>query len=121
MVVDQLHRQSMGRPWISVAFDIATRTVLGFHLSLSAPSATSVGLVMAMVCLPKDQWLRERNLKLDWRPAGVPRVLSLDNAKEFHSVALRRGCERYGISLEYRPPGRPQSPRSASSVPSMDL
>ena len=36
------------------------------------------------------------------------RLLSLDNAKEFHSLALRRGCEKYGISLEYRPPGRPR-------------
>ncbi len=108
MVVDAMHRLSMGRPWITVAFDIATRTVLGFYLSLSAPSATSVGLVMAMACLPKDQWLRARSLKLDWKPAGIPRLLSLDNAKEFHSLALRRGCEKYGISLEYRPPGRPR-------------
>jgi putative transposase len=29
-------------------------------------------------------------------------------ARSFHSLALTRGCERYGISLEYRPPGRPQ-------------
>lgn len=108
MVVDAVHRQSMGRPWITVAFDIATRTVLGFHLSLSAPSSTSVGLVMAMARLPKAQWLRTRNLKLDWKPPGIPRLLSLDNAKEFHSLALRRGCEKYGISLQYRPPGRPQ-------------
>ena len=108
MVVDQVHRQSLGRPWISVAFDIATRAVLGFHLSLNAPSATSVGMVMAMACLPKHQWLLERSLKLRWAPAGIPRLLSLDNAKEFHSVALRRGCEKYGIILDYRPPGRPQ-------------
>jgi putative transposase len=25
MVVDEIHRQSMGRPWVTVAFDIATR------------------------------------------------------------------------------------------------
>jgi putative transposase len=48
----------MGRPWITVAFDIATRVVLGFALRLEPPSATSVGLALAMACLPKDQWLR---------------------------------------------------------------
>jgi putative transposase len=37
MVVDEIHRQSMGRPWVTVAFDIATRTVLGFVLSLNPP------------------------------------------------------------------------------------
>jgi transposase InsO family protein len=59
MVVDEVLRQSMGRPWITVAFDIATRVVLGFALRLEPPSATSVGLALAMACLPKDQWLKD--------------------------------------------------------------
>lgn len=108
MVVDEVLRQSMGRPWITVAFDIATRAVLGFALRLEPPSATSVGLALAMACLPKDQWLKDRHLDLDWTPFGVPALVHVDNGKEFHSLALTRGCERYGISLEYRPPGRPQ-------------
>jgi putative transposase len=108
MVVDEVLRQSMGRPWITVAFDIATRVVLGFALRLEPPSATSVGLALAMACLSKDQWLKDRHLDLDWAPFGVPALVHVDNGKEFHSLALTRGCERYGISLEYRPPGRPQ-------------
>ena len=108
MVVDEVLRQSMGRPWITVAFDIATRVVLGFALRLEPPSATSVGLALAMACLPKDQWLKERHLDVSWTPFGVPALVHVDNGKEFHSLALTRGCERYGISLEYRPPGRPQ-------------
>jgi putative transposase len=108
MVVDEVQRESMGRPWVTVAFDVATRVVLGFLLSLNPPSATSVGLALAMAGLPKDQWLKEQGLKVRWAPYGIPKVLRLDNAAEFHSVALKRGCERYGIRLEYRPPGRPQ-------------
>lgn len=107
MVVDEIHRESMGRPWVTVAFDIATRTVLGFVLSLNPPSAVSVGLALAMSALPKDEWLKERDLDLKWPMHGLPRMLHLDNGTEFHSLALSRGCERYGISLEYRPPGRP--------------
>lgn len=34
-----------------------------------------------------------------------PRLLYLDNAAEFRSRALRRGCEQRGIQLSYRPPG----------------
>lgn len=108
MVVDEVLRQPMGRPWITVAFDIATRVVVGFALRLEPPSAISVGLALSMACLPKDGWLRDRNLEIDWSPFGVPRLIHVDNGKEFHSLALMRGCERYGISLEYRPPGRPQ-------------
>ena len=39
--------------------------------------------------------------------AGKPGELYLDNAAEFKSEALRRGCEEHGITLRYRPPGRP--------------
>ena len=108
MVVDEIQRESMGRPWVTVAFDVATRVVLGFVLSLNPPSATSVGLALAMAGLPKDRWLKEQGLKIRWAPYGIPKTLHLDNAAEFHSLALKRGCERYGIRLEYRPPGRPQ-------------
>ena len=114
MVVDEVLRQSVGRPWITVAFDIATRVVLGFALRLEPPSATSVGLALAMACLPKEQWLKERHLDLIWTPFGVPELVHVDNGKEFHSLALTRGCERHGISLQYRPPGRPGS---ASRLP----
>jgi putative transposase len=100
MVVDEVRRQSMGRPWITVAFDIATRAVLGFHLSLNAPSSISVGLTLAMVGLPKERWLVERGIEVEWPMFGIPRLLHLDNGAEFHSVALSGGCERYGISLE---------------------
>jgi putative transposase len=31
----------------------------------------------------------------------------VDNAKEFHSEALARGCQEYGIAIEYRVPGLP--------------
>lgn len=107
MVVDELQRESMGRPWVTIAFDVATRVVLAFILSLNPPSATAVGLALAMSGLPKDRWLKERGLKIRWAPFGIPKILHLDNGAEFHSLALRRGCERYGIRLEYRPPGRP--------------
>ncbi|WP_449619219.1 Mu transposase C-terminal domain-containing protein [Rhodococcus cerastii] len=39
--------------------------------------------------------------------AGKPKQLYLDNASEFKSEALRRGCAQHAITLEYRPPGRP--------------
>ena len=44
---------------------------------------------------------------LVWPAAGLPRMIHVDNAKEFHSEALVRGCQEYGIQLERRPPGQP--------------
>lgn len=44
---------------------------------------------------------------MDWPMSGKPKLLYLDNAAEFKSEALRRGCEQHGIKLNYRPPGQP--------------
>ena len=44
--------------------------------------------------LPKTSWLADRELQnLDWPMAGLPRLIHVDNGKEFHSAALLRGCQ----------------------------
>lgn len=103
IVVDSVTRAPIQRPWLSVAIDVHSRCVAGFHLSLEAPSATSVALCIAHAALPKEQWLAQRHIDAVWPIQGLPRMLHLDNGKDFHSEALRRGCEQYGISIDYRP------------------
>ncbi len=39
--------------------------------------------------------------------SGKPRAIHVDNGSEFHSEALRRGCEVHGIRISYRPVGSP--------------
>src|SRR5262249_35434495 len=39
--------------------------------------------------------------------SGKPCALYVDNAAEFKSEALKRGCGQHGIELGYRPPGAP--------------
>jgi putative transposase len=108
IVVDQEHRRPIGRPWLTLAIDIGTRAVVGFSVSLDSPSALSVSLVLSHGVLPKNLWLADRELQnLDWPMGGLPRLLHLDNAKEFHSQALLRGCQEYGIALEHRGRGQP--------------
>jgi putative transposase len=43
IVVDEETRLPIGRPYLTIAIDICTRMVAGFHLSLDAPSSASVG------------------------------------------------------------------------------
>lgn len=38
---------------------------------------------------------------------GKPKSIHVDNGADFHSEALRRGCEVHGIEIVYRPPGQP--------------
>jgi putative transposase len=76
-------------------------------ITLEAPSAVSVGLCLAHVCCDKRPWLERLGVGVEWPMAGQPAQLYVDNAAEFKSEALRRGCEQHGIRLDYRPGGRP--------------
>lgn len=106
-VVDDLYRRAIGRPILSVAMDIATRCILGFTVTFEGPSAATVALLLTRVVAAKDRWLTRLGLDFSWPMAGLPKSLHLDNAPEFHSHALARGCAEFGIELIYRPLGRP--------------
>lgn len=107
IVVDERDRQPIGRPYLTIAIDVFTRCVLGMVVTLEAPSAVSVGLCLAYVACDKRPWLEGLGVEMDWPMSGKPGQLYLDNAAEFRSEALRRGCEQHGIQLDYRPPGQP--------------
>jgi putative transposase len=108
IVVDQRKRLPIGRPWLTLAIDVRTRMVAGFHVSLWSPSTISVSLALSHAVLSKTSWLADRDLQtLDWPVHGLPGTIHVDNAKEFHAEALVRGCQEYGIRLDHRPPGRP--------------
>ena len=108
IVVDRESRLPIGRPWLTLAIDVATRMVAGFHVSLWDPSALSISLTLSHAVLSKTTWLADRELQnLTWPTCGLPRVIHVDNAKEFHSEALVRGCQEYGIQLDHRPVRQP--------------
>ncbi|TDW30099.1 Mu transposase C-terminal domain-containing protein [Cryobacterium psychrophilum] len=107
IVVDERERQPIGRPYLTVAIDVFSRTLVGMVVTLEAPSAVSVGLCLAHTATDKRPWLESLGVDAPWPMSGKPRQLYLDNAAEFKSEALRRGCEQHGIELAYRPPGRP--------------
>jgi len=105
IVVDEVSKLPLGRPWISVAIDVATRMVCGFYLALEEPSALSVAMCLTHAVLPKDGWLAERKIDAEWPVWGLPRVIHADNGADFHGEALRKGCAEYGIEIEFRPRG----------------
>ena len=107
IVVAEGSRLPVGRPWLTLAIDVATRMVAGFYLSLERPSALAVAMVLSHAVLAKETYLRGTGLDVAWPVLGIPERVHLDNDKEFHSQALARGVEQYGIEVTYRPPARP--------------
>jgi putative transposase len=107
IVVDERHRLPVGRPYLTIGIDVRSRCVVGMVVTLEAPSATSVGLCLAHAAADKRPWLERLEAGTAWPMSGKPLELYVDNAAEFKSEALRRGCEQHGIRLRYRPPGQP--------------
>jgi len=109
ILVDPLERRPIGRPWLSLALDVHTRMVLGMLLSLEAPSSLSVALVLDHAVFPKRTWAEQLGLESEaWNGFGLPARLHLDNGVDFRAKALVRGCEVYGIGLDYRPVATPR-------------
>lgn len=108
IVVDECSREPIGRPYLTIAIDTFTRCIVGMLLTLEAPSATSVGLCLTHTVTDKSRWLSGLGITdMTWPMHGKPSKIFLDNASEFKSDALKRGCEQHGIEREYRPPGQP--------------
>lgn len=102
-VVDEDTRLPLGRPYLTLAIDVFSRMVVGFHLTMDHPCALSVGLCLTQAVFDKGEWLDSRQIRHSWPCSGLPELLHLDNAAEFHSRALERGCEEYGVELQFRP------------------
>lgn len=108
IVVDELNRKPIGRPWITLAVDIFSRMVVGFYISMDSPGTLGTGLCISNSILPKDGLLTKFDIKGEWPCWGVMKKHHLDNAKEFRGESLHRSCSEYSIELTYRPVATPQ-------------
>jgi putative transposase len=63
IVVDEETRLPIGRPFFTLAVDICTRMVAGFHLSLDAPCSASEGPCLLHAVYDKTSWLQERGIE----------------------------------------------------------
>jgi putative transposase len=106
-LVDPEYREIIDRAWVTSAIDSYSRACLALYISFGAPSTLSTALCLTQAVLPKSGWLREIGVSGDWPMQGMPNSILVDNGRDFHSHAFRRGCDEYGITLDYRPVKQP--------------
>ena len=107
-LVDETTRKTMDkRPWLTLAIDVFTRMVVGFHLSMDKPSRVSLGLCMLNAVYDKSAWLAERKIDASWPAAGLPEAVHADNGADIRSHAFAWACREEGIKLIFRPVGAP--------------
>lgn len=103
ILVDEVNRKPIGRPWLTIAIDVYSRMIVGLYITFERPSVTSVGICLARAICPKREFLAARGVSGDWPVWGVMSVVFSDNGKEFRGGVLQRACEEYAIDLQYRP------------------
>lgn len=109
IVVDRMNRQPIGRPWLTLAIDIFSRSIVGYYISFEHPSSASVAVCIANAILPKRPILEQFELDehFTWPCSGKMKFIHTDRAKEFKAAALKIGCLKHSIKLILRPPKTP--------------
>jgi len=107
MLVDERDRIPIGRPWITVAIDVFSRTVVGWYVSFDPPGALGTGICIANAILPKEALLAKLGVDLPWPCQGKPGIIQTDNAKEFRGVMLKNACNEHGFEMKFRKVKKP--------------
>jgi putative transposase len=108
ILVDADSRAPIGRPWVTLVIDVASRVVTGLYVSLDPPSVVSVGMALQHAILSKDEALAERGISADWPAFGLPELVHTDNGSDFRSRSFARACSNLGIETDRRPVGAPR-------------
>lgn len=108
IVVDSIHREPIGRPYLTLAIDVYSRMIVGMYLSLQEPGYFNVSQCLFSIFTQKDNLLRKYGINTDWNIFGVPRIIGVDNGSDLVSSDMQRVCDEYGITLMKRPVARPQ-------------
>lgn len=103
ILVDEVHRLPIGRPWLTLAIDVFSRMVVGVYVTFEKPAAISAGMCLAQAICPKREYLAELGVGGEWPVWGTMGKVHCDNAPESRGKMLDRACEEYGIDLQWRP------------------
>jgi len=106
ILVDDTYRAELGRPYITLAIDVWSRMITGYYISFEKPSYMATSMAIIQSVLPKDEILKNYNLKSKWPIYGIPQFIHLDNAREFRGNNLKRVCSDYNMNIIWRPVGK---------------
>jgi len=107
-VIDPEMMLPIGRAFLTWMICVYTKMILGFYISFNPPSYLTVMECLKHAIRPKT-YVRKKysSVRNDWSPYGIPEMLVVDNAREFHGRNLEDACHQLGIVLQFSQRGKP--------------
>ncbi|GHF05461.1 hypothetical protein GCM10016455_28420 [Aliiroseovarius zhejiangensis] len=96
-----------GRYWVCVAFDTASRSILGLKLSRK-PSSGEAKAVLWMAMRDKTDLARRLGCKADWRQHGHIYHVTVDNGPAFVNAEFKAALSDLSIDYSVLPAGVPK-------------
>lgn len=97
------------KPYMTLAMDVATRSVLSIRISLLAPNEDDICRLLVDMLHPKDQAeLKKIGVESGWPMHGMPAAIKIDNGREFISAKVTRLISALGIEQVRCPPKTPR-------------
>lgn len=103
IVVDPETGAKLGRPYLTMCIDVTTRMPLGYYLGFDKPSYRTVMECLYHAIMPKDYVQELYGTTNTWDVYGVPRILVIDNGKEFKGKSLKDACKDLHIIIQETP------------------
>lgn len=108
ILVDSVSRKPLGRPWTTLSIDVFSRMPTGLYVAFEKPDAAAVGLCLQNTIFEKTEYLRRLGIEEDYPVHGQIGTVHADNALEFRSHVMERGCARHNIDIRFRPVKQPK-------------
>lgn len=108
-IVSRYDRKPIGRPYIYMAIDVASRLITGVYVGLEAGSS-AVLACLANAVSDKVEFCKNYGIdirKEQWPAVGLPNRICTDRGNEFSCEAIWSLCETYQMEIINLPPYRP--------------
>lgn len=108
-LVSKYDRKPIGRPYVYMAIDVASRMITGIHVCLKGNGNSVLGCI-ANAAADKVEFCRKYGIDItpeQWPAHGLPNRICTDRGGDFTSEMVTTLCEVYQVEIINLPPYRP--------------
>lgn len=108
-LVSRYDRKPIGRPYVYMAIDVASRLITGLYVGLEG-GGNAVLSCISNAAMDKTEFCQQFGIAIrreQWPAQGLPNRICTDRGNDFTSDIVKSLCETYQIEIINLPPYRP--------------